>query len=62
KNSCRCVLRSGLAEKIEFENQEEAKKEAQSMIEMMKSTFCQKHEFVLQEQFGDFTIYIKPRS
>jgi hypothetical protein len=45
-----------------FENKDEAKKEAESMIKSMKSNFCQKHEFVLSEQFGDFTIFIKPRS
>ncbi len=62
QNSCRCFLKSGFAEDAEYETKEEAKKEAESMIGVMKSTFCQKHEFALNEQFGDFTIYIKPRS
>ncbi len=62
KNSCRCVLKSGMHESLEFETQEEAKKEAESMIEKMKTTFCQKHQFIINEQFGDFTIYIKSRS
>ncbi len=62
QNSCRCFLKSGFAENLEFSTQEEAKKEAEYMIGIMKSTFCQKHEFALNEQFGDFTIYIKPRT
>lgn len=62
ENSCRCFLKSGLSETLEFDTQEEAKKEAQYMIGVMQSTFCQKHEFALHEQFGDFTIFIKPRS
>ena len=62
KNSCRCVLKSGMNESLEFETQEEAKKEAELMIEKMKTTFCQKHQFIINEQFGDFTIYIKSRS
>ncbi|MCD4667409.1 MAG: hypothetical protein K8R44_02235 [Sulfurimonas sp.] len=62
ENSCRCFLKSGFSENLEFDTQEEAKKEAQHMIGVMQSTFCQKHEFALNEQFGDFTIFIKPRS
>jgi nucleoid DNA-binding protein len=50
-----------MAETNEFDTKEEAQKEAQSMIDKMNSTFCQKHEFALSEQFGDFTIFIKPR-
>jgi len=62
QNSCRCVLKSGMPENLEFATQEEAKQEAESMIKTMQSTFCQKHEFVINEQFGDFNIFIKPRS
>jgi len=62
ENACRCFLKSGFAEVVEFATQEEAKKEAEYMIGVMKSTFCQKHEFAMNEQFGDFTIYIKPRT
>ena len=61
ENSCRCFLRSGLCENSEFSSQEEAKSEAESMIAKMNSSFCQKHEFALVEQFGDYTIFIKPR-
>ena len=61
QNACRCFLRSGFSETLEFSTQAEAKKEAQSMIETMQSNFCKKHEFELNEQFGDYTIFIKPR-
>ena len=61
QNTCRCFLKSGLVENVEFQTKEEAKKEADYMIGIMKSTFCQQHEFSINEQFGDFTIYIKPR-
>lgn len=62
ENACRCFLKSGFAEASEFQTADEAKKEAEYMIGIMKSNFCQKHEFDLNEQFGDFTIFIKPRS
>ena len=60
-NSCKCFLKSGMAEFQEFETQDEAQREAEHMIGIMRDTFCAKHEFDLKEQFGDYTIYIKPR-
>jgi len=62
QNACRCFLKSGMSESIEFDTKDEAKKEAEYMIGIMNSTFCQKHTFMLNEQFGDFTIFIKERS
>lgn len=62
ENACRCFLRSGFAEMQEFSSKDEAKGEAESMIKIMESNFCKKHEFSINEQFGDFTIYIKPRA
>ncbi|NOR58600.1 MAG: hypothetical protein GQ474_08775 [Sulfurimonas sp.] len=62
ENVCRCFLKSGMAENLEFDSQKKAKEEAQKMIENMQSNFCKKHEFALNEQFGDYTIYIKARS
>lgn len=62
QNACSCFFKSGFSEVLEFEDKEEAKKEAEYMIKIMKANFCQKHEFALSEQFGDFTIFIKPRS
>lgn len=61
ENICSCFLKSGLVESQEFENKDDAKSEAEYMINIMSSNFCQKHEFALNEQFGDFTIFIKPR-
>ncbi|WP_415398012.1 hypothetical protein [Sulfurimonas sp. CS5] len=62
ENVCSCFLKSGFAEAQEFDSKEKAQEEAQYMIGIMKSNFCQKHEFTLNEQFGDFTIFIKPRT
>jgi len=61
QNGCSCFLKSGMAETQEFENRDDAKNEAESMIKIMQTNFCQKHEFSLNEQFGDYTIFIKPR-
>lgn len=62
QNTCRCFLKSGMAETQEFDNKDDAKHEAESMLKTMQSTFCQKHEFALSEQFGDYTVFIKPRA
>ena len=62
QNACACFLKSGMAEALVFDTKEEAKQEANKMLEKMQSTFCKKHEFSINEQFGDFTVYIKPRS
>ena len=50
-----------MVELQEFDNKDDAKSEAESMINTMRSNFCKKHEFALNEQFGDYTIFIKPR-
>ena len=62
ENVCNCFMKSGFAETQEFDSKDKAKEEAEYMIGIMKSNFCQKHEFALNEQFGDYTIFIKPRS
>jgi hypothetical protein len=61
ENSCRCFLKSGMAEILEFDREDEAKKEAEAMLEKMNSTFCHKHKFVLNEKFGDYTIFIQSK-
>ena len=61
QNACSCFLKSGFGEESAFSTKEEAKKEAEYMLGIMQSNFCKKHEFVLNEQFGDYTILIKPR-
>jgi len=60
-NTCSCFLKSGLPETSEFATQEEAKAEASSMLERMNTKFCHKHEFTLEEKFGDFTIFMRAR-
>ena len=62
QNTCSCFIKSGMAETSDFNTKEEAKQEANKMLEKMQSTFCKKHEFSVNEQFGDFTVFIKPRS
>jgi hypothetical protein len=60
-NSCSCVIKSGMAEVLEFATEGEAQKEAQKMLQKMQSSFCQKHDFTLNEKFGDYELYIRPR-
>ena len=61
QNPCSCFIKNGFAETQDFDTKEEAQKEATKMVDEMSRNFCQKHEFSMQEKFGDFTIYIKPR-
>ncbi|MCF6329929.1 MAG: hypothetical protein L3I99_00080 [Sulfurimonas sp.] len=61
QNACRCFLKSGLVEVNDFKSKDDAKNEAQMMIQHMQDNFCKKHEFAMNEQFGDYTIVIKPR-
>ena len=62
KNPCSCFIKNGFVEKSEFETEDQAKEEAEYLMRIMASNFCQKHEFALSEQFGHYTIFIKPRS
>jgi len=61
-NPCSCFIKNGFVETQDFATKEEAKEEAEYLIKIMKSNFCQKHEFSMIEQFGNYTIYIKPRA
>jgi len=61
-NPCSCFVKNGFADVQDFDTKEEAKIEAEYLMGIMKSNFCQKHEFSMTEQFGSYTIYIKPRS
>lgn len=61
QNACSCFLKSGLTEVLDFDTEKEAKAEAEAMLKKMQDTFCKKHEFSMTEQFGDCTIFIKPR-
>lgn len=61
QNVCRCFLRAGMPEMQDFSTMEEAKAEADRMLKQMQDNFCKKHEFILNEQFGNYTIIIRPR-
>jgi len=62
KNPCSCFIKNGFVEKSEFDTQEAAKEEAHYLMKIMASNFCQKHQFSMIEQMGNFIIYIKPRN
>ena len=62
KNSCSCFIKRGLPDVQEFSTKDAAKEEAESLLHLMENTFCQKHTFKLMEQFGSYTIYIKPKN
>ena len=61
QNPCSCFTKNGLDQSQDFDTKEEAQQEAQKLMEKMKSSFCQKHDFSSSERFGDYTIFIKPR-
>jgi hypothetical protein len=62
ENACSCFFKSGLFQMLEFDTKEEAKSKAQEMVNIMKLRFCKKHDFSLNEAFGDYTIFIKSRA
>ena len=61
-NPCSCFVKNGYRQSQDFETKEEAKKEAERMLAGMESSFCKKHEFSFIERFGNFKIYMKPRT
>jgi len=61
-NPCSCFVKNGFVDAQDFDTKEEAKTEAEYLIGIMQTNFCKKHEFSMTEQFGSYTIYIKPRS
>ena len=60
-NPCSCFIKNGLHDVQDFATKEEAKKEAEALLERMQTTFCAKHEFSMSERFGSYTIITKPR-
>jgi len=58
---CSCFIKNGFHDMQDFDTKDEAKKEAESLLHKMQTTFCSKHEFSMSEQFGSYTIYTKPR-
>lgn len=61
EKQCSCFKKSGFPEVAQYETEDEAKQEAQLMCKKMNSDFCHKHEFSINERFGDYTINTKPR-
>jgi hypothetical protein len=61
-NPCSCFVKNGFVDTQDFTSKEEAKNEAEFLMQTMQTKFCQKHDFSMIEQFGSYTIYIKPRS
>ena len=62
KNGCKCFKGSGFPELSEFSTEAEAKEEAEYILKIMKSNFCQTHQFELVQDSDDFTIFIKDKS
>ncbi len=61
KNPCRCFLRDGGIEHQTFENKEEAKEAAEELRDHMQKSYCKKHQFILTEMAGNYTITIRER-
>lgn len=53
---CGCFRRSGLENNTNFETNDAALLQANSMVRHMNTNFCAKHEFVLTEQGNRFQI------
>ncbi len=60
-NTCSCFIKNGLWDTQDFATKDEAKKEAESLLNKMQTSFCSKHEFSTSEQFGTYTIQTKSR-
>jgi len=61
-NPCRCFIRDGEADFMEFSSDAEAKEYAQKLLKYMESDYCKKHWFDLQKTPSGYAIYIKPRN
>jgi len=58
QNPCSCFFKSSLVESQEFNTRDEAKKEAEKMVETMSNTFCQKHNFRVIEQGLEYIVMV----
>ncbi len=56
ENPCNCYLKSGFSQRYEFKTKDEAKKDADYILGIMKSNFCQKHKFLITEKENGFVI------
>lgn len=55
---CGCFIRSGMKNNMSFNSKEEAKKEADKMMDEINETFCHKHDFKLEEVDEGFKIIV----
>ena len=60
-NPCSCFVKNGFVDMQDFDTKEEAKTQADYLLHKMQTSFCAKHEFGMSEQFGTYTILVKPR-
>ena len=58
---CSCFIKNGFVAEEDFSTKEDAKAQADFLLDKMQNSFCAKHEFSIKEQFGSYTIYTKPR-
>ena len=57
-NPCSCTIKRAIPEQQTFDTKEEAKEEANRILEQMNNEFCRKHRFELKSEFGNFSIYV----
>ena len=57
KNACPCSIKRGLCDTQSFDTKEDAKEEAERIVQLMQDEFCKKHRFELKSEFGNFVIY-----
>lgn len=62
KNPCSCFKRDGGVESQTFDSALDAKEEAEALHARMEKNYCKKHQFVLTNMAGNYTITIQPRA
>ncbi|MFA6145318.1 MAG: hypothetical protein WCW84_07500 [Sulfurimonas sp.] len=61
KNPCRCFMRDGEIEQQQFATHSDAEQEAERLLAQMEKNYCKKHQFILTQLAGNYTITIAPR-
>lgn len=56
QNECECFKKSDIENNQTFSSQTSAVMRAMKILNQMNSTFCEKHNFVLQESGDNFVI------
>lgn len=62
KNACGCFKRDGGVETQVFDSAQDIKEEAELLHARMEKNYCKKHQFVLTNMAGNYTITIQPRT